>query len=72
MMHMVAALISAGIGNYGVALGTNFRNDLIANYARLSAEIMKYGEDGIDILNQNRWLEEPPQADNREALVKRG
>ncbi|MDQ0233469.1 DUF3231 family protein [Metabacillus malikii] len=70
MMFHTTAMIAVGIGNYGTAAGTCHRMDLSATYTRLSAEIALYAEDGANILIKHGWLEEPPQADNRQELSK--
>ncbi|MGM7723800.1 DUF3231 family protein [Metabacillus sp. Hm71] len=69
MMFHTTGMIAVGIGNYGTAAGTCHRMDLSATYTRLSAEIALYAEDGANILIKHGWLEEPPQADDRQALV---
>ncbi|MDD3654507.1 MAG: DUF3231 family protein [Desulfotomaculaceae bacterium] len=38
------------------------RRDLGLDFTRLAAEVLKYLEDGFNILIENSWLEEPPQA----------
>jgi hypothetical protein len=43
--------------------------DLSALYVRLSAEIALYAEDGANVLINHGWLEEPTQADDRNALI---
>lgn len=70
MMFLTTAMIATGIGNYGTAAGTCERMDLSATYTRLSAEITLYAEDGANIMIRHAWLEEPPQADDRQALIK--
>lgn len=69
MIYHTTGMIAVGIGNYGTAAGTCERMDLSALYTRLSAEIALYAEDGANILIKHGWLEEPPQADDRKALV---
>ncbi|MCM3571401.1 DUF3231 family protein [Neobacillus mesonae] len=69
MMFHTTGMIAVGIGNYGAAAGTCERMDLSALYTRLSAEIALFAEDGANIMIKHGWLEEPPQADDRQALV---
>ena len=69
MTFHTTLMIATGIGNYGTAAGTCQRMDLSAMYARLAGEIALYAEDGANILITHGWLEEPPQADNRQALI---
>lgn len=71
MMFHNTALIAIGIMVYGLAMSNSPRHDLGVMYARLISEISLYGEDGANLMIQNGWLEEPPQAANRQQLVKR-
>ncbi|HEY0826613.1 MAG TPA: DUF3231 family protein [Bacilli bacterium] len=70
MMFQVLALNAAGIGNYGVGIGFSARSDMGATYVRLVAEIMKFTEDGANIMIENGWLEEPPHAVDRDKLAE--
>ena len=70
MMFHVTALITAGVGNYGIAMGSSPRRDLGLTFARLQAEVALYGEDGAEIMIDNSWLEEPPQAEDRRQLIR--
>lgn len=71
MMYHVTTLIGTGITNYGLAISRATRQDLAVDYTRLSAEIMKFAEDGIKIMIQNNWFEQPPLAPDRDHLAKR-
>lgn len=71
MMFHTGALIAAGIANYAAAAAASQRSDIGLMYARLIPEIGLYGEAGLNILIDNRWLEEPPQADDRSVLVEK-
>ncbi|MEN2768047.1 DUF3231 family protein [Ornithinibacillus xuwenensis] len=69
MMFQITALVGIGIGNYGLSLATSHRRDLVAQYTRLTTEIMKYSEDGANIMISNGWLEEPPRESDRQELA---
>ncbi|MEH7121096.1 DUF3231 family protein [Neobacillus vireti] len=69
MMFLTSAMIAAGIGNYGMSMAASPRKDLGFRYASLIPEIALYAEDGANIMIKNGWLEEPPQADNKEQLI---
>jgi hypothetical protein len=43
---------------------------LAADYIRLTAEIAAFAEDGLNIMIDNGWLEQPPQATDRDKLAK--
>lgn len=70
IMFHITAMIAAGIGNFGMAMAASPRRDLGFKYASLIPEIALYAEDGANILITNGWMEEPPQADDREQLIK--
>lgn len=66
MMFHKALFSSTTISFYGVAIGTCQRADLVATYTRLAAEMVKYTEDGMNILIKNKWMEEPQLTTDRE------
>jgi hypothetical protein len=70
IMFHVTAMIAAGIGNYGIAIAASPRRDIGMKYASILPEITLYAEDGANLLIKNGWLEEPPEADDRNQLVK--
>ncbi|WP_066295332.1 DUF3231 family protein [Bacillus sp. FJAT-29937] len=70
MMYHITAMIAAGIGNFGMALAASSRRDLGLKYASLIPEISLYAEDGAKIMIKHGWMEEPPQSDDNDELVK--
>ncbi len=68
MTFTVTGLISLGIGFYGTSISTCLRRDLTGHYDRFIHEILKYSEDGANILIDNGWMEEPPRASDRDEL----
>jgi hypothetical protein len=70
MLNHVLLMATQGISYKGMALADSTRSDLQAMYLKLLTEIMKYAKDGADILIENRWLEQPPQAIRHENLVE--
>ncbi|QQK76283.1 DUF3231 family protein [Salicibibacter cibarius] len=71
MMFFTSSLIATSIGYYGAAMAVSPRKDIIADYSRLTAEIMKYSAESAKILIDNGWMEEPPQAKDRDQLAKK-
>jgi hypothetical protein len=69
MMH-VSMLNAAGIGHYGIGIGTSMRKDLGADFLRLMMEVIAYSEDGSNLMIENGWLEQMPQAADREKLAQ--
>ena len=66
IMYHFGFMSIAGAGNYGVSISTSMRSDLVVDYSRLLAEIIKYSEDGQNIMIKNGWFERPPLATYRE------
>lgn len=50
------------IAEYGKALSVSLRNDIAVTFTRLMAEAGKFAQDGVNIMIDNDWLEEPPLA----------
>ena len=71
MMFHILTLNGLGIAFYGTSTGTSMRHDLGVIYIRLSAEIALYASDGLEIMMENAWLEQPPQAADRDKLANR-
>lgn len=68
-MTLEYGLFFHGKDKDGKSLGLSPRRDLGANYIRLTAEISQYAEDGTNIMIENEWLEQPPQATDRDPLA---
>lgn len=57
------------IRSYGNAMSMSPRHDVAGKYARFIVEVGNYVEDGANILIDHGWLEQPPQAANRNSLT---
>ena len=71
MMSHSAVLSSSGISSLGMAMADTMRSDLEAKYIKYIAQIMKFGKKGVNIMIDNRWLQQPPQTVKHENLVNR-
>jgi hypothetical protein len=71
MMFHANSLSVISIAGYGAAIGASLRKDIGGNYIRLVSEVMEYADDGVKLMIDNRWLEQPPQNVDREALRNR-
>ncbi|MCT8975216.1 DUF3231 family protein [Clostridium sp. CX1] len=60
MLNHTVFLNSFGIGNYGISLAQSQRRDLTAMYGKLIVEVGLYANKGVDLLINNKWLEQPP------------
>ncbi|MCR8848103.1 DUF3231 family protein [Rossellomorea sp. SC111] len=70
MLFHVTTLLSSAIGYYGEAMSISQRRDLAVSYAKMIAEIGLLGEDGMNLLIENEWMEQPPLATDHKALAK--
>ena len=68
MMQHVVILGGVGMGNYANSMASSLRHDLSVSYSRLIAEAANYGEDGINIMIENGWFEEPLRTIDRREL----
>ena len=59
------------IRSYANSMAVSPRHDLAATYGRLMLEVGKYAEDGAKMMIDAGWMEKPPEAADREALVSR-
>jgi hypothetical protein len=72
MMNHIILLYTFGISDLGLSAGQSNRTDIAADYVRMGAEIGQYGEDGINIMIKNGWMEAPPQAVSHRELALSG
>jgi hypothetical protein len=70
MMFQLVFLTGAGAGNYGLSFAASPRKDVAATYIRLMADAASFTKDATDLMIENAWLEEPPQAKDRKALTR--
>lgn len=70
MLFHVTALLSSAIGYYGEAMSVSQRRDLAASYAKMIAEIGLLAEDGMNLLIEKEWMEQPPLATDHSDLAK--
>lgn len=65
MMFHVSGMTAAGVTNYGAAISGSPRRDLALRFASLIPEVVLYAEDGVNIMINHGWMEEPPQTIDR-------
>jgi hypothetical protein len=71
MMFLISVLNATGHGNYSTASTASMRYDLALSYQRMAIESALYAQDGSEIMIQNGWLEEPPQAPDPKGILKK-
>lgn len=70
MLFHVAFANSGSLLNYALGLGSSFRHDIGLDIARLVTEIANFSDDGVKLLIEKGWLEQPPMAADRDELAK--
>jgi hypothetical protein len=70
IIFLIATTSSTGIFLAAYAIANSMRKDLIAKYSLITTEIMKYGAEGLKILIERGWMEQPPQSFDRNAIYK--
>ncbi|MBM7571913.1 DUF3231 family protein [Aquibacillus albus] len=71
MMYCTSLFCSFSLG--GNSLGTAFslRNDLPAKMTIFMKDIFEYAHEGAKIMIKNGWMEEPPQMEERQQIIKK-
>lgn len=69
-MNKIMIMCSEKIISIGMALADVMRRDLQSSCKKITDEVLKYNKDGVDIMIENGWIEQPPQAIKHENLVK--
>jgi hypothetical protein len=70
MLFHIETLLSAALGYYGEALSISQRRDLSADYTRMNIEIALIAENGMNLLIERGWMEQPPSAADQKSLAK--
>jgi len=70
MLYNTNLVGTFAIGSNIIGGAFSFRSDLPAKLALLSIEIFAYTKEGGKIMVQNKWMEEPPQMENRAETIK--
>jgi len=70
MMYITSLISSSSMGN--IALGTSFsmRSDLQHKLSLIAKSIFHFAKEGGKIMIKHKWMEEPPQMEDRNQLTK--
>lgn len=61
MLYVIGMLSNIGMAAYGVGLSTTMRRDISAMYANFLTKTGAFGEDGMNMMIERKWMEQPPQ-----------
>jgi Protein of unknown function (DUF3231) len=70
VMYQILLSTQVAVAFYGSALSVTNRRDLAEKYIGLTSELIRFGEDGMNLMIDLGWLEEPPKASDRRALTQ--
>lgn len=70
ILFIIATSNQIAISALGDALSVSMRKDLATQYILIIAEVMKYGDEGLKLLIERGWLEQPPQPIDRNEFYK--
>lgn len=71
MLYIICILSNLGMVAYGAGISASMRRDISAMYASFITKAGAFGEDGLDLMIERRWMEQPPKFEDRERLAKR-
>lgn len=69
MINHLGVLSSSGISNMCISMADTLRSDLEGIYMKYLLGTLKYRKKGSNIMIDNAWLQQPPQAVKHENLV---
>lgn len=69
LMFQVGFLFSTAMVYYGTGWASSLRRDLSPKYMTAMMEDLKVGNDWVNLMIKNQWLEEPPLAEDRSKLA---
>lgn len=72
MMHCIYILNGFGLVGAGSGAFFSLRNDLSMKSILLAKDVFFFAQEGIEIKIKNGWFEEPPQMEDRAAIIKNG
>ncbi|MEK3884811.1 DUF3231 family protein [Paenibacillus sp. PL2-23] len=70
MLYHVSLANAGSMLNIAFGVSSNLRHDVALDYAGMLTDISKFSEQGVKMLIEYGWLEQPPLAADRDQLVK--
>ena len=70
MLYHIGFLYQAAQNYHGAGLAAAMRTDLVATYEGIILKNLLVTKKWFDLMVQNKWLEQPPLAPNREEIAK--
>jgi hypothetical protein len=70
MLYHIGFLFQAAQAYHGTGLAAAMRTDLVTTYESNILKTLMITKEWFNIMVQNKWLEQPPLAPNREEIAK--
>lgn len=70
MMYMTSLLSSSAIATNVFGTTFSMRSDLQVKLVLNSRDVFTYAKKGAKLMIKHRWIEEPPQMEDRNQLTK--
>ncbi|TCP19310.1 uncharacterized protein DUF3231 [Scopulibacillus darangshiensis] len=70
MMYNTSLLSTFGLGTNTIGAAFSLRTDLPLKMAKLAQDIFNFSKEGGKLMVNHNWMEEPPQAEDRNQLMK--
>lgn len=70
ILFTISSANQVAVAALGDAMSVSMRKDLAAHYSLIIAEVMKYGDEGLKLLIERGWMEQPPQPIDRNEFYK--
>ena len=71
MLFHKADMFAMKVRSFGNSMAVNGRKDIALLYGKALMKVALFAEDAADLLIENRWMEQPPQAANRNKLTSK-
>lgn len=69
IMFHAGLLHQSALAYYGAGMAVSMRTDIAAQYEKIIIEVLKGAGKWMDIMIKKGWMEQPPQANDREAII---
>jgi hypothetical protein len=70
MMYCTNIMSSYAVGNNALGMSFSMRSDLPLKLAFIAKDALDYAREGGKLMIKHKWLEEPPQMEDRNQLIK--
>lgn len=69
MMYLINIMSSSAVAGNALGMAFSMRGDLPVKLAVITLDASKYAKEGGKLMITHKWLEEPPQMEDRNALI---